>query len=276
MNARIQKFSSDGTYVSSFGKSGPDEGELKEPNGVAVDATGNIYVTDALNHKLLKYDPDGTFIKEWKEGQGTFYGPRDIVIAPNKQIYFIDQGHTRLVRFDPVTEVFIAWGTDGSGEGQFNESTGITATDNGIVVSDTGNNRIEIFDFDGKFIRQWPVPPEIKSTMNFPDPVYDSKSKHLFVSSGKANEILEYDLEGQQFNGYKAGGEVALDNPSSLAIFDEGKTRYLLVLNTGSDKVVKLELDPKAGLKPAQKKADDKDKEKDKDQDKDKDKEKKG
>src|SRR5205807_10458886 len=70
-NGRIQKFSPDGTFLSTFGKPGGGEGELKEPNGIAVDRSGNMYVADALNQHILKFKPDGSFIAQWKIGRAS-------------------------------------------------------------------------------------------------------------------------------------------------------------------------------------------------------------
>lgn len=62
-----------------------------------------------LNHRLLKFKPDGSFVKKWRGLEINFYGPRDIAIAPNKQIYILDQGRTHVVKFDPKTEQFTEW-----------------------------------------------------------------------------------------------------------------------------------------------------------------------
>jgi DNA-binding beta-propeller fold protein YncE len=144
------------------------------------------------------------------------------------------------------------WGSAGSGDSQFNESTGICAADNYIVVTDTGNNRIQVFDIGGTFVRQWDVPEWQHEAHHYPDAVYDTVTKRLYVSSGKSNEILAYDLEGKAQPGIKPTGAEALDDPSSMAILTTGNKRKLLVLNTGSAKLSSFDLEPaKAESKPA-------------------------
>ena len=60
MNHRIQTFTSNGEFLSSFGKSGFGDGELKNPVDVAVYGDF-IYVSDPGNYKIEKYTSDGIF-----------------------------------------------------------------------------------------------------------------------------------------------------------------------------------------------------------------------
>jgi len=164
--------------------------------------------------------------------------------GPNGILYIIDQGHTRIAMFDPKAETFTMWGTQGAGEGQFNESTGICIAENYVVVADTGNDRIQIFDLTGTFVRQWTVPAWLPVERNYPDVVYDPVAKRLYVSGGRTPEIFAYDLEGNAQTGFKPAGDESLDNPSSLAILNADKKRKLLVLNTGSQKLSAIDLEP--------------------------------
>ncbi|CAN5357472.1 hypothetical protein BH10ACI3_BH10ACI3_05070 [soil metagenome] len=245
MNARVQKFTSDGSFISAFGDPGTGAGQMKEPNGVAIDAAGNIFVTDSINHKLMKFRADGQFVKEWRGPNGGFYGPRDLVFGPNKLLYIIDQGGTRIAKFDPSTEEFTTWGDAGAGEGQFNEPTGIAIGNNMVFVADTGNHRVQTFDLDGKFVRQWDVQIWDPTAHQYPDIVYDEVSKRLLISSGSSNEVLAFDLDGRPSTGFKPEAEAALDNPSSMVILENGKQRRLLILNTGKDRLSSIELEAK-------------------------------
>ena len=52
---------------------------------------------------------------------------------------------------------FVAkWGSSGTGDGQFNKSTGVATDSSGnVYVADYYNNRIQKFDSDGKFLVKW-------------------------------------------------------------------------------------------------------------------------
>ena len=55
-------------FLSGFGESGFDEGELNYPIGVALDAAGNVYVADTWNQRVQVFDPDHAFVAEPAEG----------------------------------------------------------------------------------------------------------------------------------------------------------------------------------------------------------------
>lgn len=235
-NARIRKYSPDGKVLLTFGTYGEGSGNLREPHGVAVDQAGNVYVTDSASHKLLRFGKTGTFEKEWT-GPG-FYGPRDVEIGPNGDVYVVDQGRTRIVQFSPASETFNVWGTAGGGQGQFNDPTGIGIGANLIFVSDTGNGRIVVYDLRGGYQREWRVDQWKNNTQYFPDIAVDEEANLIYVSVSVGNEMAAYD-----FNGAPAALPPApagkLRNPSSLVISHSKSGRRLLVLNTvagdGSD-----------------------------------------
>ncbi|MFZ1701842.1 MAG: NHL repeat-containing protein [Pyrinomonadaceae bacterium] len=242
-NARVQKFDAVGKFISMFGERGDQPGQLQEPNGVSVDAKGNIYITDAKRHKLLRLKPDGQFDKEWDGPPGKFYGPRDILIAPNRFTYVIDQGGTRIAKFDPATETFEVWGAPGSGESEFNEPTGIAIGDGKIFVADAGNNRVQVFDLNGRFGSQFEIPSWERFSGHFPDLVFDEKSKILYVSNGKTNEIMAFKPDGMPLDGLRSDAEHPLDNPSAMVITGLSDKRKLLVLSTETGKVAVYDLD---------------------------------
>ena len=69
-NDRIQKFTSDGEFISAFGKSGYGEGEFNRPSSVVVDSNGNIIVADWGNERIQILNPDGSF-KMFLQGEAT-------------------------------------------------------------------------------------------------------------------------------------------------------------------------------------------------------------
>lgn len=242
-NSRIQKFDPDGKFLIEFGKNGPDETNLKDPNGVVVDADGNVYVVDAGIHRMMKFNADGVFESGF-DGEGTgFYGPRDMAIGPNKQIYIIDQGRARIAEFDPENKRYPrVWGTKGLGEGQFEGPTGITVGDNFVFVADQVSGRIEVFDLNGQFVRQWEVPSWTKGVDETPDVAYDEKTKTLYVTSSKANLILAFDVDGNPKTEFEIRDNEKLSEPGALAIGEANKQRWLYVINRGTSTVLRFEL----------------------------------
>ena len=52
VNDRIQKFTSEGTFLAKWGSQGNGDGQFRIPSGVAVDASGNVYVADSDNDRI--------------------------------------------------------------------------------------------------------------------------------------------------------------------------------------------------------------------------------
>jgi DNA-binding beta-propeller fold protein YncE len=234
-NARIQKLDAVGKFVSEFGTRGTDQGQLSQPHGIAVNQAGEVFVTDSARHALLKFNADGQFVKEWRDPEVPFYGPRDIALAADGNLYIVDQGLARIVKFNTSTEQFTSWGTQGPAEGQFEGLTGVGVGGGFVFTTDAGSGRIQVFDMNGKFVRQWSVPQWQKDWYTFPDVAYDEDSKQVFVSSGKTNEVLVYDIEGQFLSSIKPQPPSGLRSPSSLEITKGPKGNRLVVLNISNN-----------------------------------------
>ncbi len=56
IGGRIQKFSAAGQYLSGFGEEGDEPGQFYAPHGLAIDSRGRIYIVDAYNHRVQRFD----------------------------------------------------------------------------------------------------------------------------------------------------------------------------------------------------------------------------
>ncbi|HIE82907.1 MAG TPA: hypothetical protein EYQ00_03245 [Dehalococcoidia bacterium] len=54
-NRRIQKFTSEGVFVSKWGTNGTGDGEFDWPRSITVASDGSVYVTDTVNHRIQKF-----------------------------------------------------------------------------------------------------------------------------------------------------------------------------------------------------------------------------
>ena len=62
---RIKKFDTNGKVIGSWGIKGNNDGEFLHPHGIAVDSSGNVYVTDEQRQDVQKFDSEGKFILKW-------------------------------------------------------------------------------------------------------------------------------------------------------------------------------------------------------------------
>ena len=224
-NGRIQKFSPNGTFVTSIG-------QFEAPNGIAIDRAGNIYIAEiGSKHRIQKLGADGTFIAEWAPG---LYGPRKIAIGPDDSIYVVDSGRNRIVKFSSDGQVLASWGSEGSGDGQFIglSSVAVDPTTNKVYVADPVNSRIQVFDSNGKFLSKWSV-PEWREALGFEDLAIDPDRSRLYASSAHLSTIFVFDLQGNRLGAVTPTPPDKLDSPSALALAKD----KLFVLNAGSARV---------------------------------------
>ena len=66
-NARIVKFSANGTFIKAWGKRGTGPGEFGLNHSLALDSAGRLFVADRANNRIQLFDQDGSFIAEWKQ-----------------------------------------------------------------------------------------------------------------------------------------------------------------------------------------------------------------
>ena len=178
-NSCIQKFTADGTFLTKWSSIGKYDDSLSRPNDVAVDASDNIvYVVDAGCNRIRKFTADGTFITAWNScaggfgayasaGYGTwdgqFQSPTGVAVDVVGNVYVADTDNHRIQKFtadgtfltkwgsewlgfdyNPIGGA--VWGSEGSGNGQFNSPRGVAVDSVGnVYVADMYNHRIQKF-----------------------------------------------------------------------------------------------------------------------------------
>ncbi len=140
-----------------FGSRGSGPGELVEPAGVAVDADGNIYVADAGNHRIQKFDAQGRFLAAWGgpgRDPGLFDRPMGLAIDHARGwLYVTDTDNGRIQKLDLNGRFLLAWGERGMRTGQLYRPKGIAVDPRGdVYVVDTNNHRVKKYTSDGAFL----------------------------------------------------------------------------------------------------------------------------
>jgi DNA-binding beta-propeller fold protein YncE len=151
-------FDAKGKYLRSWGK-----GIFGSPHGLRVDKSNNIWVTDTVTHQVMKFTNEGQLLLTLGiKGQPgadakTFNRPTDVAFTPSGDFFVSDgYGNSRVVKFSAQGKYLLEWGKRGTGPGEFNLPH-VMAVDSKrrLYVSDRENNRIQIFDLNGKFLNQW-------------------------------------------------------------------------------------------------------------------------
>ncbi|MCA1724675.1 MAG: hypothetical protein LC748_10590, partial [Thermomicrobia bacterium] len=143
-------------FVWKIGRQGFNT--LKNPQGVAVDAQGNVYVADTDNHRIQKYDNTGRFLSRWGSpgnGDGQLKSPHALIVDSQGSIFVADTDNFRIQKFDASGRFLLKWGSKGAGDGQLDSliegPQGIATDGSGnIYVCDAGGNRVQKFDGNGR------------------------------------------------------------------------------------------------------------------------------
>jgi len=187
--AQILEFGPDGKYLREIGH---NLYAWSFAHTVRVDKDDNIWAVDKGSDMVVKFNPEGRVVMVFgrkKEASdeagpwtrvnpprppvdGQFRQPTDVTWDPAGNI-FISDGYinSRVAKFDKNGDWVKSWGQPGAtAPAEFNTPHSIAADAKGnIYVADRGNRRIQVFDSDGKFLREMkidvPVPPDAKPWM---------------------------------------------------------------------------------------------------------------
>ena len=248
-NHRIQVFDQDGEFLLKWGSEGDEPGQLNEPWGITVAADGTVYVADTWNHRIQSFTPTGqflnsfgTFVNVQHDAQaepGNFWGPRDIAIDSEGNLYVTDTGNKRVQKFTSDGQFLQAWGGGGIIPGSFEEPVGIGIDDqDNIYVADTWNRRIQKFDANFTPVDQWDVSGwESESVVNKPYLTVDNQGR-VFISDPEGYRIIAYDSDtgdpivtwgryGQELFAFGLPIGIAADNEGHLFVADSDNNRLM-------------------------------------------------
>jgi len=208
----ILKFDPAGNLVQSFGG-----GMFLFPHGLAVDAQGNVYVTDGRGeegrgHTVHKFSPAGehllTLGQPGVPGEAPYIlnRPSDVAVAPNGDIFVAD-GHSgmdtnmRIVKYSSDGRFIKQWGRKGSAPGELDGAHGLAFDSAGrLFVADRSNARVQIFDQEGNFVDAW-------TQFGSPSGIFITPDDVLYVADM---------VEGIRFGSARDGSVVGHIRPAAL------------------------------------------------------------
>jgi DNA-binding beta-propeller fold protein YncE len=189
-----------GAFVRTFGD------RFTRAHGLRIDRDGNLWATDVGAHTVMKLNAAGETLLTigtkgqsgtWDEAGGAHLlnQPNDVAIASNGDI-FVAQGHTpgasgdaRVLRFDKTGKFITQWGGHGKEPGKFEVAHSIAFDAQGqLWVADRENQRIQVFDTSGKYLR------EMKYA-GLPC-AFEIGRDYVYMVNGFAAQVLRLDLKG--------------------------------------------------------------------------------
>ena len=163
-NNHVEKFNTDGTYITSWGSSGASEGKFfGGPTDVVVDSQGYVFTIEDNNARIQVFDSSGNFVRMWGWGvqdgsdefqvctsgcqaglQGVgdwqFHSPSGLAVDPDDFIYATDYQTSRVYKFDRLGTRLVKW-ENGNGTA-LNGPIQINVLGSALYLTDASNDRI--------------------------------------------------------------------------------------------------------------------------------------
>jgi streptogramin lyase len=242
LNHCIQKFTSDGQFVTTWGSYGSGNGDFNEPHGISLDNSGLVYVVDTNNHRIQQFTSDGQFLTKWGSfgsGDGELNAPGGITFDKSGFIYVTDTLNHRIQKFTSDGQFVDTWGSYGSGNGEFNSPFGITFDKSGFIyVTDTLNHRIQKFTSDGQFVGTWGSYGSGNGEFKRPYGIEVDRTGLVFVVDKNNNRIQKFTSDGQFVGklGSSGDGSGEFYMPCDIAVDSNG---LVYVADSGNNRITK-------------------------------------
>ena len=211
-NSQIHVFNVKMKHVRTFGQYGMGEGQLNQPRGIEVSATGQVYIANRDNHFVSVFREDGTFIRTI--GQGKLRYPQDVLVHSNGLVYVTDGGNRRIAVFSQERELVHTFGSYGEGKGMFEWPTGLATSPDGrhLYVNDCDNHRVQVFTLEGQYVREFGT-----GQLKGPRGLTVTSDGSVLVADRDNNRVAVFDKKGELVHSF------AIELPTNLTVDSRGE-----------------------------------------------------
>ena len=255
------------SFVLAWGAEGAGDGQFDRPMGIGVDSKGFVYVADARNHRIQKFDENGTFVAKWGErgpSPGQFEGPWDVAVGPGDAVYVTDRDHHRIQKFDEDGRVLGVWGRWGYEDGEMSHPRGVALGPDGDVFVVEGylpsdNNRVQRFTSSGDFDMAWgtfgkepgefdfsfdgpqgygaPKPAGTNQCCGIRGVAVDGARGRTYVADFGNHRVQVFDLDGKLLRVWAGPNGAQLYYPQSVALDASGN---VIVNDANADRRIRV------------------------------------
>lgn len=236
-NHRIQKFNSQGNYLSQFGSQGSGNGQFELPYDIAIDSADNLYVVDMRHPRVQKFNSAGEYLSQFG-GSGSYpftsqhYRGIDIDAAGN---FYVADHMGAVSKYDSTGEFLTAFADDG-------HPVGVAIDSGSVWVTDIQHHRVRRFDQEGKFLSQFGSEGSGQGQFMNPFDIDVDSAGNLYVADTTNHRMQKFDSEGGYLTAF---GELGTGNgrfksPTGITIEPTGE---IWIGDTGGHRVQKWEQD---------------------------------
>ena len=215
--------------------------KIEKPVDIAVDHNDNIYILSAPDRGKSEVIVCNMDLQIQHRFAIEARNPRGLTVS-NNSVYIADTGGNRILKYLTNGKLDTSFGNNssigrsGSGEGEFDNpwAVGVDWKEN-IYVSDSGNNRMQIFDASGKFKSQWQQRT-----------VYDIKSwqrKYIIRNEYDEKSYVEMLSSLRRINGFdqvRKDDRKPLKKPTGFYLRPSGIGGEVFLADTDNHKIKRL------------------------------------
>jgi RHS repeat-associated protein len=160
------------TYAAQFGTKGSGAGQLEQPTYDALNASGDEWVSEDKDNRVSEFSPSGAFMKTIGWG--------------------VSNGEAKL----EVCTTGCKAGIGGSGKEQLEAPTGIAISGENLYIVDSGNDRIQVINENGKWEKQWGTAGSAEGQFKIPLAIGIGPTGAVWVGDSTNRRVQEFSLSG--------------------------------------------------------------------------------
>lgn len=234
-------------FLSILAPIGTGDGQVLTPRAIAIDPSDNVFVADQ-NDRVQKFNSSGVFQFKFGtggSGAGAVVAPSGVAVnATTGDIYVSDGFPERtsgiVQKFNSSGVFQLAWGTAGSGNGQFLNGAGGVAVDSAgnVYVTDLGNHRVEKFTSAGSFITSWGGSGTGNGQFSAPEGIAIDAADNIYIADTGNHRVQKFNTSGTFVTkwGTNGTGDGQFDTPWGVSVDSLGD---VYVADTNNNRIQK-------------------------------------
>jgi sugar lactone lactonase YvrE len=219
------------TFVDQFGGgSGSGPGQFANPDDLAVDSAGNIYIPDGSNHRVQVFNADGQFLRQFGtfgSDAGELANPNAVAVDSDGNAYVADRSNARVMQFDKAG-VFVkgwGWGVDSAADA-FQTCTAASLCEIGTSVNSGTKN--------GGFFNPHAIAVNAGGGVYVSEAAGDQRVQAFDPTTPIVSYFTGWGAPGSQPGQFARPFGLALDSASNVFVADRDNSRVQKFTSTGS------------------------------------------
>ena len=213
-------------FCADFGGRG-----FQLPSSMAIRPDGVIFVVSRgksstkPSNGIQMVTKDHDFLGQigtYGPGLGGMVWPTSVALDNDDNLYLSDEYFNKITKYDREGNPLSEWGTKGSGQGEFNQPSGLLIRSDVMYVVDSRNNRVQMYSLEGEFKGQWGSEGDGQGEFNLPWGICDDSEGNIYIADWRNDRLQKFDSDGKYISVIGGGNSSVFDRPSDVAVDGDG------------------------------------------------------